>query len=189
MVFLGAPGAGKGTQARILQEHYGYRQISTGDLLRENLRLGTHLGEDADGYMSRGELVPDRLIVDMVKGALPESSVPVIFDGFPRTIPQARTLDTMLQEREGAVPRAICFRVDLSDAEKRMLGRGRDDDTRQTVARRFAVFEEHRQSLEAYYNRARDVRFFEIDASQPVDRVTAQLLRVLGLDGVRPTTS
>jgi adenylate kinase len=178
LVFLGAPGAGKGTQAQILHDHYGYRQLSTGEILRENRDRKTPLGLEAEAYMSRGELVPDELIIKMVEEALPEKAW-VIFDGFPRTIPQARALDEMLQLRGRGLPHAICFRIELPAAEKRLLGRGREDDVASTIKRRFQVFEEHRQELESYYNNPHSRRFIEINGSQAVEKVADDLRRAL----------
>lgn len=179
VVFLGAPGAGKGTQAGILQDRYGYDQLSTGEILRENARRGSALGKEAQRYMSRGELVPDGLIIGMVRRTIPKHAKPMIFDGFPRTIPQAQALDEMLRSLRRDVPVAVCFRIDLSEAEKRLLGRGRDDDGEATVRHRFDVFERHRQDLERYYNTISSNRFREIDASQPVENVTRALLAIL----------
>jgi adenylate kinase len=188
VVFLGAPGAGKGTQAKILQERYGYDQLSTGEILRDNANHGTALGLEAQSYMSRGELVPDRLIIDMVRQTLPEHTRPMIFDGFPRTIPQARALDEMLKSLRRDVPVAVCFRIDLLEAKRRLVGRGRDDDDDATVQHRFDVFERHRQELERYYNTKPSSRFREIDASQPMERVTRDLLSILeiGTPSVMP---
>lgn len=178
LVFLGAPGAGKGTQAKILEDRYGYSQLSTGDILRDNRDRRTPLGIEAEGYMNRGELVPDQLIIKMVEDALPAKSS-VIFDGFPRTIPQARALDEMLQLRGRGLPHAVCFRIVLPEAEKRLLGRGREDDNEATIHRRFEIFEEHRQELESYYNNPNSKRFTVIDAAQPVAKVAGDLLRAL----------
>src|SRR5579862_8127596 len=96
LIFLGPPGAGKGTQAQILEEKTGAKQISTGDILREHRAKGTELGEEAKGYMQRGELVPDALIVKMIENELesqPQKSF--IMDGFPRTVAQAKAFDEM----------------------------------------------------------------------------------------------
>jgi adenylate kinase len=185
IVFLGAPGAGKGTQAKILQDHYGYSQLSTGDILRENRARRTPLGVEAEAYMNRGELVPDELIIKMVEDALPENSR-VIFDGFPRTIPQAQALDKMLKLRGRGLPQAICFRIALAEAEKRLIGRAREDDNAATIKRRFRVFEEHRQELEGYYNSPHSTRFVEIDGSQPVEKVALDLDRALALRPISP---
>src|SRR5580692_11709155 len=98
VVLLGAPGAGKGTQAQILVKHFGYCQISTGDLLRKQRTAGSELGKAAEGYMDRGALVPDDLIISMVEGELKDGAS-VLFDGFPRTVPQAKALDAFLESR------------------------------------------------------------------------------------------
>ncbi len=182
VIFLGAPGAGKGTQAQILREKYGYYQISTGDLLRENIKRGTPTGKVAESFMKRGELVPDEVIVAMVRDALPaDRARPVIFDGFPRTIPQAQALDAMLKEQKHSLPRVVSFCIALREAEERMLVRGREDDAAETIKRRFEVFQEHKREIEGYYDNPSSERFVEIDASQPVEVVTRQLLRALEL--------
>ncbi len=182
VIFLGAPGAGKGTQAQILRQEFGYHQISTGDLLRENIKRGTPTGKVAERFMKRGELVPDEVIVAMVRDALPaDRAKPVIFDGFPRTIPQAQALDAMLKEQGHNLPRVVSFCIDLREAGERMLVRGREDDAAETIKRRFEVFEEHKREIETYYNNPSSGRFVEIDASQPVEAVTRQLLRALEL--------
>jgi len=102
IVLLGAPGAGKGTQAKRLSEHYGIPQISTGDILRDNLRRGTALGRQAGGLMERGELVPDELVCRMVADRLaqPDCARGFILDGFPRTVRQAMWLDKYLAENQ-----------------------------------------------------------------------------------------
>ncbi len=122
LVLLGPPGAGKGTQAKRLSEELGYVHISTGDLLREAVRKGTPLGKKAKEYMERGELVPDDLIIALIEEVMPESGG-VIFDGFPRTIPQAEALDRMLEGRNRRVDLAILF--DLPDVVivERLSGR------------------------------------------------------------------
>jgi adenylate kinase len=97
LIFLGPPGAGKGTQARILEQRYGARQISTGDILREHRQNGTELGKQAEGFMKRGELVPDELIVKMIEGELAGKNGGFIMDGFPRTVAQAQAFDDLLE--------------------------------------------------------------------------------------------
>src|SRR5690348_16848518 len=97
VVFLGPPGAGKGTQARLLHDRFGLAQISTGDLLRENLARGTELGKEAEGYMQRGQLVPDELVIGMIEQVLLRVGARVfVMDGFPRTVTQAVALDELL---------------------------------------------------------------------------------------------
>jgi len=123
VIFFGAPGAGKGTQAQILRRNHGYRQVSTGDLLRENCEKNTELGRAAESYMQRGELVPDELIVEMVKKNLPPANAGVIFDGFPRTVAQAHELDALLKQTGRGLPHAIYFHVPRATLEERLIGR------------------------------------------------------------------
>src|SRR5579863_5505596 len=118
VVLLGGPGAGKGTQAQILVKQFGYRQISTGDLLREHRNTGSELGKAAEGYMKRGELVPDDLIISMVEGELREDAG-VLFDGFPRTVAQAEALDGLLQSRGRGLPSAVYFEIERGELEER----------------------------------------------------------------------
>ena len=99
VVFLGPPGAGKGTQARLLHERFGIAQISTGDILRDNLVHGTKLGREAEGYMHRGQLVPDALVIEMIAHELERARDGFMLDGFPRTVAQAEALDTLLARR------------------------------------------------------------------------------------------
>jgi len=125
VVFLGAPGSGKGTQATSLAEKYGLVHVATGDLLRDAVRLGTELGAKARGYMERGELVPDDLVVAMVMDRLsqPDAARGVVMDGFPRNLDQARALDRALRERGLAVDLVIYLRVPDAVLVSRLAGR------------------------------------------------------------------
>jgi adenylate kinase len=212
VVLLGAPGAGKGTQAQILQREFGYRQISTGDLLREHRKQGTELGKAAEGYMQRGELVPDDLIIKMVEGELRDDAA-VLFDGFPRTIAQAQALDALLDSRGRGLPHAIYFRIDRAQLEERLLGRWtnprtgrvyherfnpprqpgiddedggplvqRDDDKPETIAKRLDVFEAQTMPLIDYYGASHANRIVAIDATAAVGDVTHQIIHALGLE-------
>ncbi|MDQ7082974.1 MAG: adenylate kinase [Aquificota bacterium] len=122
LVFLGPPGAGKGTQAKKLAEEKGYIHISTGDLLREAVRKGTPLGKKAREYMERGELVPDDLMVALIEEVFPEGGG-VILDGFPRTIPQARALDEMLDKKGAVLDLAVLFDLPDEVVVERLSGR------------------------------------------------------------------
>lgn len=210
IVLLGAPGAGKGTQAQILQKRFGYRQVSTGDLLRRHRAEGTALGKEAEGYMQRGELVPDGLIVKMVEGELGGGEA-VLFDGFPRTVAQAEALDAFLDASGRGKPLAVYFNIARSLLEDRLLGRWtnprtgrvynekydppktpgicdddggplvqRDDDKPATIAKRLDVFEAQTMPLVHYYMQAN--RLDEIDAAASVDAVAHQLLHALDLE-------
>lgn len=125
IVFLGAPGAGKGTQARKLSEKFGIPQISTGDILRAAVKAGTPLGQKAKGYMDAGNLVPDELMVDLIRDRLaqPDAKGGFILDGFPRTAPQAEALDTMLNEIQQPLQLAIDFVVPEEELVARLTGR------------------------------------------------------------------
>jgi adenylate kinase len=126
IILLGAPGAGKGTQAKQIVEHYGIPQISTGDLLRENVKLGTELGKKAKAVMDSGKLVSDELVCDMVAERLsrPDCARGYILDGFPRTVAQAEWLDGFLAARGSKLPlRVIKITVDYDKLLKRLTGR------------------------------------------------------------------
>lgn len=125
VILLGPPGVGKGTQAVELADALGWRHVSTGDLLRAHRRDGTELGREAKGYMDRGELVPDRLIVAMVKDVLEAMPADqgVVFDGFPRTVPQAEALDAVLDELGRRVDRVVLLEADDEVVVQRLAGR------------------------------------------------------------------
>ncbi|MBI3357080.1 MAG: adenylate kinase [Nitrospirae bacterium] len=125
LVFLGAPGVGKGTQADKVAAQYGSHKISTGDLLREAVRNQTTLGLQAKGYMDQGKLVPDSVVIGLVRAKLadPDYAKGFILDGFPRTVPQAEELGTVLNERGLRLDRVINFKVSREDIVKRLSGR------------------------------------------------------------------
>ena len=125
LVFLGAPGAGKGTQAKKLVEKYGIPQISTGDLLRAAVAEGTALGKEAKSYMDRGELVPDKVVLGMVKERISQDDCKkgFILDGFPRNVAQAEALDKMLAEMNIPLDLALNVDVPFDDLMKRLTGR------------------------------------------------------------------
>lgn len=125
MVFLGAPGAGKGTQARLISESQGIPQISTGDILRAAVREGTPLGREAQGYMERGELVPDAVMVGLIRERLsgPDCANGFILDGFPRTLDQAAALDALLGELQKPLTHVFDVEVPREELLKRLTGR------------------------------------------------------------------
>ncbi len=125
IVFLGPPGAGKGTQAKKIAEKYGIPQISTGDMFREHLSKGTELGQKAKEYMDKGQLVPDEIVLGMVEERLkqPDCDKGFILDGFPRTVPQAEALDKLLEKMGKKIDYAICIDVPDEELVKRLTGR------------------------------------------------------------------
>ena len=206
LIFLGPPGAGKGTQAKVLEERFGYRQISTGDILRANVREGTPLGVEAQGYMDSGGLVPDGVIIRMVERELASRPGDVIFDGFPRTVAQAEALDELLaRTNRGAV--AIAFDVDPDVLTDRLTGRRthpasgrtyhvkhnppkvdgvddetgepliqRPDDKEETIRTRLATYEENTAPLVGYYEKSPVTSLLRLDALAPIETVSAQLV-------------
>ena len=148
VVIFGAPGSGKGTQSELIIKEYGLDHISTGDVLRGEMKAETELGKIAKDYIEKGQLVPDELIVDMLANVL-DSKKPakgVIFDGFPRTIPQAKALKKMLNERGTDVSVMLI---------KRLLERGkvsgRSDDNLETIKSRLDVYHTQTAPLADYY--------------------------------------
>jgi len=125
LVLFGAPGSGKGTQGPVLSERYGIPQISTGEILRDNVRRGSDLGVVAQGYMDAGELVPDDVIVNLIRNRLqePDAKAGFLLDGFPRTIPQAEALDRMLAQIGAPLDRVVYLRVPPEVLEERLGGR------------------------------------------------------------------
>jgi adenylate kinase len=204
LIFLGPPGAGKGTQAKVLEEYCGYRQISTGDILRRHVAEGTPLGVEAKSFMDRGDLVPDDLIIRMMEHEL-ANPAEVILDGFPRTVPQARALDDLLvRAKRGVV--SVLFDVDFDVLTERLTGRWthpasgrtyhvlfnpplvagiddvtgepliqRPDDRPETIRKRLAEYQEKTAPLIGYYDDPADPRLERIDALAPIADVTRQL--------------
>ena len=130
VVIFGAPGSGKGTQSERLIDHYGLHHISTGEVLRDHIARGTELGRIADSYISKGQLIPDDLMVRVLASVLDENpektAKGVIFDGFPRTIPQAEALTKMLEERGSRVHAVVGLEVPEDELVRRMIQRGKD---------------------------------------------------------------
>jgi adenylate kinase len=157
IVIFGAPGSGKGTQSERIIKEFGLEHISTGDVLRKEMKEGTELGETAREYIEKGELVPDDLIVTMLAKVLDEKKNPegVIFDGFPRTIPQAVALKKMLNERGEDVSVMLELQVDEEELVNRLLERGklagRPDDNLATIQSRLKVYYTQTVPLTAYY--------------------------------------
>lgn len=159
VVIFGAPGSGKGTQSERIIKEYGLHHISTGEVLRDHIARGTELGKIADGYISRGQLIPDDLMVSVLASVLDDNpektSKGVIFDGFPRTIPQAESLKKMLAERGSEVHAVIGLEVPEEELIRRMLQRGKEtgraDDNIDTITKRLKVYHEQTAPLREYY--------------------------------------
>ena len=159
IVIFGAPGSGKGTQSDLLVKKYGFKHISTGDVLRAEIKNGTSLGQTAKSYIDKGQLIPDELMIDILANVY-DSLCPcdgVIFDGFPRTIPQAEALKRMLKERKGEVDVMIELSVPDEMLMERLINRGktsgRADDNEETIAKRLGVYHSQTMSLIEWYEK------------------------------------
>ena len=159
LVIFGAPGSGKGTQSERLIDEYGLYHISTGEVLRQQIADKTPLGILADTYISKGQLVPDNVMVDILADVLDSNkeatSKGVIFDGFPRTIPQAVALKALLEKRGEKVHAVIGLEVEDDELVKRLLNRGktsgRSDDNLETINKRLDVYHTSTSPLKEYY--------------------------------------
>ncbi|MEG4586420.1 adenylate kinase [Microcoleus sp. MOSTC5] len=190
LIFMGPPGAGKGTQAQLLSALWKIPHISTGDILRACVVAKTELGQKAQSYMDRGELVPDELLMDIVQERMNQSDARAgwILDGFPRTVAQAAFFDKLLCEVEGGgsssgkdcALRAVNLDVPDNILVARLLSRGRQDDNEETIRRRLQVYREQTEPLiEFYRNREQLVA---VDGDRAMESVTAQLQQALSGD-------
>ncbi|MFG6423581.1 MAG: adenylate kinase [Paramuribaculum sp.] len=159
VVLFGAPGSGKGTQSERLIDRYGFHHISTGDVLRSHIARGTELGRVADSYISKGQLIPDDLmaniLADVLDNEVDKGAKGVIFDGFPRTVAQAEALEGILQERGRKVDMVIGLETDDEELTARLLKRGidsgRSDDNLETIRKRLEVYHNQTSPLRDYY--------------------------------------
>jgi adenylate kinase len=183
VIFLGAPGAGKGTQAKRLADLQGIPHISTGDILRAAVAEQTPLGVKAKHYMDAGELVPDSLVIDLIRERLQQSDAQQgwILDGFPRNVAQAGFLDTLLAELNQSCDRAINLDVPDSILVERLVQRGQDsgrsDDNAVTISRRLQVYREQTAPLIGYYEERG--RLVNVNGDQSIDEVTQALETVV----------
>lgn len=179
LIFLGPPGAGKGTQAEELANWMEVPHISTGESLRSAIAAKTPLGQQAEGYVSQGELVPDELLVNLIRDRLEQSEAERgwILDGFPRTLSQAHFLESLLSELAQSVDYVINLEVPDEVLVKRLLDRGRQDDTEETIRRRLQVYRQQTMPLIDFYHRGEN--FHSIDGDRPPEEVTVALQSLL----------
>lgn len=205
LIFLGPPGAGKGTQAQFIVRDYNVTQLSTGDILRANRKEGTELGQKAQKYMDAGDLVPDDLIIDMIKEELkkPEIQKGFLLDGFPRTVPQAEALDSLLYEMGIELDCTLVLEVPNEELVKRITGRRtdrktgqvfhiiynpppedgdydlyqREDDKEETVRNRIKVYEEQTKPLVDYYEKKGIAQ--KIEGTGKIDEIYGRIKEVL----------
>jgi adenylate kinase len=183
LILMGPPGAGKGTQARVVADHFGIPAISTGDIFRINVSNGTPLGKKAQAYMDKGEYVPDEITNLMVRNRIdePDAEPGFLLDGYPRTLAQVEELDGMIKYTGHALDAVVVLTVDADEIVARLVQRaqvvGRTDDTEEVVRRRQEVYVEQTEPLIEVY-RARGI-VHEIDGMGAVEEVTKRIFDAL----------
>ena len=184
IVIFGAPGSGKGTQSDLLIEHYGLGHISTGDVLRSEIKKGTELGKTAQSYINKGNLIPDDLMISIlanVYDSFGRGHKGVIFDGFPRTIPQAEALKKMLDERGDKVAAMLELDVPEDELMKRLIKRGKDsgraDDNEETIKKRLVVYHSQTQPLIEWYKN--EGLHYHIDGLGTLERIFGDIQKVI----------
>ena len=180
LLLIGAPGAGKGTQAVQLAERLGLTHISSGDLLRQHVTDETALGMQVKKFVSRGDLVPDQVVLDMLRKPIVAASQAggYVLDGFPRTVDQAKVAYDTARELGVAVQIAIHLHVERDELVRRLLARGRgSDDTQEVIEHRLEVYEKKTRPMLDYY--AQRERLVTVDGAQPPDKVTDAILAEL----------
>ena len=183
IVLLGGPGAGKGTQAAKLKDHYGIPHVSTGEILREARAAGTELGIKAGEYMDAGKLLPDDIILGIIGERLdsPSMAKGFLFDGFPRTIPQAEGLNSLLKDRKTVLDAVVSIDVSDEMVTDRLLKRaeieGRKDDNRETIIERLKVYYDQTAPLKEYYEKSDILK--SVDGVGTVDDIFDRIVKVL----------
>ena len=185
IVLFGPPGAGKGTQSAFLIKKYNLAHLSTGDLLRAEIKAETTLGLKAKELMDVGELVPDEVVIGMIKNAIEEhvEADGFIFDGFPRTKAQAEALDEMLEFRKEPIVAMLALQVPEEELVKRLLGRGatsdrKDDSTEDIIRNRIREYEKKTARLKDYYSE--QGKFVATDGVGTVEDITKRLVEAIG---------
>jgi adenylate kinase len=184
ILILGAPGSGKGTQGKILSERLGLAKITTGDLIRAAMQNGTALGRQAKQFYDKGQLVPDSVILDLIKGELSKAEAKdgAIFDGFPRTAPQAELVDKTLGERGQRLNHILLLDVDEDELVRRMSARasqeGRSDDTPQAIKTRLDVYRRDTAPLIAHYGQRGIVH--RVPGGGTVEQIAEEIKRIIG---------
>ena len=177
---MGPPGAGKGTQAEILAEKYNLLHLSTGDILRHEINKKTAIGLEAQSYMNRGNLVPDNVLLTIVKNALTKlKDSGVILDGFPRTVPQAEGLDKIFENLDSKIDYILNIHVETNILINRLIERaknsGREDDTEEVIINRQKVYQDLTAPLIDFYKD----EIIQIDGDGPIEEVTNRILEIM----------
>ncbi len=183
IVLFGPPGSGKGTQAENMIRKYGLNHLSTGDLLRAEIAGQTDLGRKAKAIVEKGELVPDEIVIGMIEKRVSAEENPkgFIFDGFPRTVEQARALDEMLDSRNTGITLMITLEVDRQELINRLLKRsekeGRPDDNLETIENRIRVYEDQTTPVMDYYDQQGKARY--VDGMGSIEEIFSRIVKVI----------
>ena len=176
LLLVGAPGSGKGTQGQALASLYGVEHISSGEVLRSEVRAGTPLGREIAAFQRRGDLVPDDIVFDLLTPVVAAAAARggYILDGFPRTVPQALQAADIGRRLQLTLDAAIYLNVPEPVLLQRLLARARPDDTAEVIKHRLEVFTETTNPLIAYYRQQRGI-LVEVDGDQPPEAITAEI--------------
>ena len=189
-VLFGPPGSGKGTQAAVISERFGMPHVSTGQMLRDEVAAASDLGREVEPIMKSGGLIPDDMMVRIIERRLghPDAQAGVLLDGFPRTVPQARELDEMLERTGREIGVVLFFDVPESELKKRIAHRSeidhRADDTPEAYVQRMREYEEKTAPVVGYYEE-RGTRVEFVNGNLPIEAVTESILTIFG-DQLRP---
>ena len=184
IVLFGGPGSGKGTQSERLIKKYGLHHISTGEVLRDHIKRGTELGKIAKSYIDEGQLIPDELMISILDEVLENEAKDkpgVIFDGFPRTIPQAKALNDLLKKRSKELHAVVGLEVPDEELMKRMINRGkqtgRADDNEETIKKRLKVYHDQTSPLKDHYKK--EEKYVTIDGNKKIDDIFDTIVKEL----------
>jgi adenylate kinase len=183
VVFIGPPGSGKGTQARLLHERLGIVYVGTGDMLREEVRQGTELGKRVEPFLTQGRLVPDNLVNDIVAERLRRPDLPerFVMDGYPRTVAQAHSFNEILKQRRLELTAVIHFLIEEDVVIRRLSGRQRADDAEATVRHRLQEFRDTSRELLEHYRQQRLLH--EVTAANSVENLYQTIVEILKAAG------